>query len=101
MLLQMLANGMPHKLKDRNTQCLYLNAMFTIAESPAGRPIRDGLLAAILEHVLTIDVEIKWQNIMDTPEGTWSTLMLHSQCCASGPGSQSDLTVCDAGVLFR
>jgi RNA polymerase I-specific transcription initiation factor RRN3 len=68
-VLQKLAMGVPHKLRDRNVQCLYLTAMFIIAESPGGWPIRDGLLAAALEHILTIDVEIQWKSIEDKPKG--------------------------------
>lgn len=70
-LLALMVQHMPHKMRDRNTQCLYLSAMFTVAESPPGRSIRDNLLAAAVEHMLTIDVEIRWEDIVDVPTGAY------------------------------
>ncbi len=32
-------------------------------------PIRDGLLAAAVEHLLSIDVEIRWEDIVEAPTG--------------------------------
>eukprot|EP00983_Pelagomonas_calceolata_P041163 1137946-Pelagomonas_calceolata.AAC.3 len=40
-LLSLVVQHMPHKLRDRNTQCLFLSAVFAVAEAPSGRPIRD------------------------------------------------------------
>lgn len=68
-LLPLVVQHMPHKLRDRATQCLFLSAMFMVAEAPAGRPIRDALLAMAVEHLLTIDVEIRWEDIVDVPTG--------------------------------
>lgn len=68
-LLSLVVQHMPHKLRDRHTQCMFLSAVYAVAESPAGRPIRDSLLAACVEHLLTIDVDIKWEDIVDVPTG--------------------------------
>jgi RNA polymerase I-specific transcription initiation factor RRN3 len=68
-LLPLVVQHMPHKLRDRNTQCLFLTAVFAMAEAPAGRPIRDSLLAAAVEHLLSLDVDIKWEDIVDVPTG--------------------------------
>ena len=68
-LLQLVIQGMPHKLHDRNTQCLYVSAVLGLAERRGGAPVRDGLLAATVEHLLSIDVEIKWEDIVDVPSG--------------------------------
>uniref|UniRef100_A0A7S3QYM0 Uncharacterized protein n=1 Tax=Dunaliella tertiolecta TaxID=3047 RepID=A0A7S3QYM0_DUNTE len=68
-LLSLVVQHMPHKLRDRNTQCLFLSAVFAVAEAPSGRPIRDSLLAAAVEHLLTLDVEIRWEDIVDVPTG--------------------------------
>ncbi|KAJ9509497.1 hypothetical protein QJQ45_001961 [Haematococcus lacustris] len=68
-LLHLVSANIPHKSRDRNTQCMFLHALFTVAEAPVGRPIRDGLLAAAVEHLLGIDVEIKWEDIVESPSG--------------------------------
>ncbi len=39
-LLPLLVQLMPHKLRDRDTQCLYLSAVYRVAEAPTGAPIR-------------------------------------------------------------
>lgn len=61
----MLASAAPHKLRDRDTQCMYLRAVFQLAEGPAGAPLREQLLCAVVEHLVSVDVEIKWQDIVD------------------------------------
>ncbi|KAG2498036.1 hypothetical protein HYH03_003797 [Edaphochlamys debaryana] len=68
-MLPLVVAQMPHKLRDRNTQCLYLSALFRIAEDRAGAPIREALLTAAVEHLLSLDVEIKWEDIVDVPTG--------------------------------
>ena len=70
-LLQLIIQGMPHKLRDRHTQCLYVTAVLGLAERRGGAPIRDGLLAATVEHLLSTDVEIRWEDIVDVPTGGW------------------------------
>ena len=50
-------------------QCLYLAALYRIAEARSGAPIREGLLACAVEHLLTLDVEIRWEDIVDMPTG--------------------------------
>eukprot|EP00879_Flechtneria_rotunda_P027592 GHRR01029563.1.p1 GENE.GHRR01029563.1~~GHRR01029563.1.p1 ORF type:complete len:775 (+),score=300.41 GHRR01029563.1:409-2733(+) len=66
-LLPMLVQNMPHKLRDRNTQCLYLRALLLLAEGKVGAPLREGLLAGIVEHLLSIDADIKWEEIVENP----------------------------------
>jgi hypothetical protein len=68
-LLQLLVQNLPHKLRDRSTQCLYLRGAMALAEGPAGRPVRDGLLLGLVDHLLSIDVEIKWEDIVDVRTG--------------------------------
>lgn len=60
-----LLRGFPHKLRDRDAQCTYFHGLFLLAEGPAGAPVRDVLLAGVVDHMLTIDVEIKWEDIVD------------------------------------
>lgn len=59
-LLPLLVSNFPHKLRDRNTQCLYLRAVFALAEGRAGGGLREGLLAGVVEHLIGIDVEIRY-----------------------------------------
>lgn len=35
--------------------------------STAGATIREGLLAAVVDHLLELDVEIRWQDISERP----------------------------------
>ncbi|GIL51718.1 hypothetical protein Vafri_7665 [Volvox africanus] len=68
-MVPIIVGQIPHKLRDRNTQCLYLSALFRIAEDRAGAPIKELLLTAVIEHLLSMDVEIKWEDIADIPTG--------------------------------
>jgi RNA polymerase I-specific transcription initiation factor RRN3 len=65
----MLLQNLPHKTRDRSTQCLYLRAALQLAESSAGAPLREGLLLGIVDHLLSLDVEIKWEDIVDVKTG--------------------------------
>lgn len=58
-LLPLVVSNFPHKLRDRNTQCLYLRGAYALAEGPAGAAVREGLLAGVVEHLIAIDVEIR------------------------------------------
>ena len=82
-LLSLLVQNMPHKMRDRDTQCLYLRAAFALAESPAGAPIREGLLVGVVEHLLTVDVEIRWEAIVEVPTGA------HARCSSSSSTRQA------------
>ncbi|GLI69244.1 hypothetical protein VaNZ11_013820 [Volvox africanus] len=68
-MVPIIVGQIPHKLRDRNTQCLYLSALFGLAEDRAGAPIKEVLLTAVIEHLLSMDVEIKWEDIVDIPTG--------------------------------
>lgn len=62
-VLPLLSSNFPHKLRDRNTQCLYLRAAFALAEGHAGGAVREGVLAGVVEHLIGIDVEIRWAHV--------------------------------------
>lgn len=66
-LLPVLATGLPHKSRDRDVHCLALRGVFALAASPAGATIREGLLEAVVDHLLELDVEIRWQDISERP----------------------------------
>lgn len=66
-LLELLTSNIPHKLRDRATHCLYLRALFQLAEAPAGVALREGLLNAVIYHILDVDVEIRWEDIVEVP----------------------------------
>lgn len=65
----MLVQNMPHKLRDRSAQCLYLRAVISLSEGRAGATLREGLLMGVVEHLLTIDADIRWEDIVDAPTG--------------------------------
>lgn len=64
-LVSLIAGGIPHRLRDREVQCLYLRGALALAEAPAAAAVREGILTAAVEHLLGLDVEIRWQDIVD------------------------------------
>ena len=58
-----------------------------LAERHGGAPIRDGLLAATIEHLLSIDVEIRWEDIVDVPTG-------------KGEGGEGAIIISDGRTLW-
>lgn len=64
-LLPILASNFPHKLRDRTTHCLYLRGLFSLAEARSGAAVREGILASIVDHLIAVDVEIRWEDIVD------------------------------------
>jgi RNA polymerase I-specific transcription initiation factor RRN3 len=65
----MLVQNMPHKLRDRPAQCLYLGALISLCEGKVGPALREGLLGGLVEHLLSIDADIRWEDIVDAPTG--------------------------------
>jgi RNA polymerase I-specific transcription initiation factor RRN3 len=64
-LLPILASNFPHKLRDRTTHCLYLRGLFSLAEARFGAAVREGILASVVDHLIAVDVEIRWEDIVD------------------------------------
>jgi RNA polymerase I-specific transcription initiation factor RRN3 len=64
-LLPILASNFPHKLRDRTTHCLYLRGLFSLAEARSGAAVREGILASVVDHLIAVDVEIRWEDIVD------------------------------------
>jgi hypothetical protein len=87
-LLPLVAQNMPHKVRDRDTQCMYLRAVVALAEAPAGLPVREALLVVVVEHLLTLDVEIRWEDIVEVPtggRGAWRRVCLVGEGGDAGP----------------
>eukprot|EP00204_Picochlorum_oklahomense_P001235 CAMPEP_0118808542 /NCGR_PEP_ID=MMETSP1161-20130426/36035_1 /TAXON_ID=249345 /ORGANISM="Picochlorum oklahomensis, Strain CCMP2329" /LENGTH=754 /DNA_ID=CAMNT_0006737935 /DNA_START=101 /DNA_END=2365 /DNA_ORIENTATION=- len=64
-LLPILVSNLPHKVRDRQIHCLYLQGCFLIAESQHGSGLSDGLLSAVVAHLIDVDVDIKWEDIVE------------------------------------
>ncbi|KAK9901703.1 hypothetical protein WJX75_009400 [Coccomyxa subellipsoidea] len=62
-LVSLISGAIPYRLRDRETQCIYLRGALALAEAPAAAAVREGILAAAAEHLLSLDVEIRWQDI--------------------------------------
>lgn len=78
-----VAAGIPYKLRDRDAQCTYLHGALQLAEQPAAVAVREGILAAAVNHLLGLDVEIRWQDIATAEAG----IVLHAPCTHSAsPG---------------
>lgn len=68
-LLAELSQRMPYKITNRAAPCMYFRAVYSLSQTPAGECIRDGLQGAMIDSLLNIDVEIKWQDIADQQAG--------------------------------
>lgn len=103
-LLPVLLHKLPHKRTDKEFQCLYLEGMFRLAESAAGEALRDRILVAAVDRLIDIDVEIRWEDILesaDDPRGAAKLYMFHMDLSDSedevepsgppphGPGSEA------------
>jgi len=64
-LLPVLVSNMPHKLREKEVHCLYMRGMFAIAESLHNTGLGDGLIPAVIAHLIDIDVDIKWEDIVE------------------------------------
>ena len=54
----------PHKSRRKEIQCLYLCCIFGFAESTtAGGSIWEGLIAGVIEKLLEVDVDVRWEDI--------------------------------------
>ncbi|GAQ88796.1 RNA polymerase I specific transcription initiation factor RRN3 family protein [Klebsormidium nitens] len=56
---------MPHKRLDREVQGNYMESMFRLADGKKGDLLRDKLLTAVVDHLIEVDVEIKWEDILE------------------------------------
>ncbi len=75
-MVSTVAGAIPYKLRDRDAQCTYLYGALQLAEQPAAAAVREGILAAAVNHLLGLDVEIRWQDIAAAEAGTVS----HALC---------------------
>lgn len=73
-LVSSAAICMPHVLRDRATHVLYVRSLLQLALGRAAPYVRSGLLAVVVEHVVALDCEIRWQDIA-----------LHAGACAALP----------------
>lgn len=74
-MLSELSQRMPFKFQSRAAPCMYFRAVYQLSQTPAGDCVRDGLQAAMVDCLLNIDVEIKWQDIADQQAGKLVVLM--------------------------
>lgn len=71
-LLAELSQRMPFKITNRAAPCMYFRAVYSLSQTSAGDCIRDGLQGAMIDCLLNIDVDIKWQDIADQQAGMHS-----------------------------
>ena len=68
-MLSELSQRMPFRFDNRAAPCMFFRAVYRLSQTAAGGCIRDGLQAAMIDCLLNIDVEIKWQDIADQQAG--------------------------------
>lgn len=73
LLMPILARALPNKVLPTSMQCSYLRALLAVAELPRAAALRDNILAALVQHLVALDVEIRWQDI---------SFSLGAFCCA-------------------
>ena len=49
--------------------CIYLHATLRLVESESGTPIRDSILADVVSLLVSIDVDIRWEDIVERLTG--------------------------------
>ena len=64
-LLPLLVSNMPHKVREKDVHCLYLRGAFAIAEGLHNTGLGDGLIPAVVAHLIDIDVDIRWEDIVE------------------------------------
>lgn len=73
-LVATAASSMPHVLRDRAAHVLYVRVLARMALGRAvPTAVRAGLLAVVVEHLVALDCEIRWQDIAVTL-GEWPLL---------------------------
>ena len=85
-MLSELSQRMPFKIVNRAAPCMYFRAVYQLSQMQAGDCLRDGLQAAMVDCLLNIDVEIKWQDIADQQAGKLdcaAPAIAHSWLCCS------------------
>ena len=83
-MVSTVAAGIPYKLRDRDAQCTYLYGALQLAEKPAAAAVREGILAAAVNHLLGLDVEIRWQDIAAAEAGIpGRSCLVHAQLLGS------------------
>lgn len=106
-LLPMLVQNMPHKLRDRSAQCLYLTSLISLCEGKVGPALREGLLGGLVEHLLSIDADIRWEDIVDAPTGELRVVSAEGclqrgvlLLCNVGPVLSPPFAACVHGVVL-
>ncbi|KAJ7532365.1 hypothetical protein O6H91_13G000700 [Diphasiastrum complanatum] len=95
---------MPHKIVDKEWSVLYLENMLRLESSAAGQLIGRRIILAIVDRLIEIDVEIRWEDILQA-ENSSKVFLLHMDLeedheeleenpgapNLSGPGSEAKL----------
>jgi len=59
-----LRNGVPHKSAPKDVQVGYMRAALMLVDSADSAALRDEFLKVIVAHLLEVDVEIKWDDVV-------------------------------------
>ena len=65
-----LRAGVPHKTAPKDVQIGFMRAAFALVESEDGAGLRDDFLKVVVAHLLEVDVEIKWDDVMSGADRT-------------------------------
>eukprot|EP00884_Botryococcus_braunii_P013343 jgi/Botrbrau1/22009/Bobra.0024s0025.1 len=68
LLVGELQSRVPHKLRDLPSHCIFFRGIFELARRTNAPAIREGILGISVYHLLSLDVEIRWEHITSMPE---------------------------------
>eukprot|EP00232_Nephroselmis_pyriformis_P026413 CAMPEP_0182870090 /NCGR_PEP_ID=MMETSP0034_2-20130328/10311_1 /TAXON_ID=156128 /ORGANISM="Nephroselmis pyriformis, Strain CCMP717" /LENGTH=527 /DNA_ID=CAMNT_0025002577 /DNA_START=170 /DNA_END=1750 /DNA_ORIENTATION=+ len=66
-LLPIIVQQWPHKRKDQYILCTYLQNVFRAMDGAGGEALFEPLLGSVVDKLIEIDVEIRWEDIADIP----------------------------------
>lgn len=95
---------MPHRIVDKEWNALYMENMLRLEQDAKGEFVRNQMLMAVVDRLIEIDVEIRWEDIVREDDSNkvfvfdmeFDEMLEENEAGASGPGSEVQQL---AGVL--
>lgn len=83
MLTGELQGRVPHKLRDLPSHCIFFRGLFELSRKTPAPSIREGVISITITHLLSMDVEIRWEHICSLPGACPASLCV-AQCSIPG-----------------
>eukprot|EP00250_Pteridium_aquilinum_P022193 c25320_g1_i3 orf=194-1981(+) len=87
---------MPHRIIDKEWNALYLENMLRLEQDAKGDYIQNKMLMAVVDRLIEIDVEIRWEDIVREDDSSkfflfdmeFDEMSEESEAASAGPGSE-------------